>query len=78
MTEERIKILNINSTGFLWAEEETLLPANIVILFAVAVTKVKCIYCCKILLQLLLFKKKKLTLVYTPLGRSPMVEYQPS
>ena len=29
-----------------------LLPANIVILFAVDVTKVKCIYCCKILLQL--------------------------
>src|SRR5882724_10406756 len=33
-------------------EDGALLPANIVILFAVDVTKVKCIYCCKILLQL--------------------------
>jgi hypothetical protein len=45
----------VQCLGIYWRAEKlrkALLPANIVILFAVDVTKVKCIYCCKILLQL--------------------------
>ena len=44
--------VGIGASGLFRCARTALLPANIVILVAVDVTKVKCIYCCKILLQL--------------------------